>query len=201
MLLAPLSLCSSTFRNNTSDIHLTPHAQTTLDSSSSQWIWANTTNTVDPVGFRYKWLFSGKFLVDAEMITTAFDTIEFYINGVLMTADNVHPCYASRVCASFVINPVFTVFAIQASFNNATSVDIPAVITKILLTFSDNFQQTLVTDTTWLAMQNPPPTFTQTNYQQQLAPGDTAAGRCNEQPAVGQSEHSQHHGLSYHILR
>jgi hypothetical protein len=41
----------------------------------------------------------------AEIITTAFDTMEFYVNGTLMTADNVRPRYASRVCASFALNP------------------------------------------------------------------------------------------------
>ncbi|KAJ7195800.1 hypothetical protein GGX14DRAFT_700664 [Mycena pura] len=166
-LLAPLSLCSPTSGNHASHIHLTPRAQTPLDFSSSpasQWIWADTTNTVDPVGFRYQWLFSGKFLADAEIITTAFDTTEFYVNGALMTADNVRPRYASRACASFAINPVSNVFAILAGFNNATSAKTPAAIAKILLTFTDGSQQTIVTDSSWLAMPNPPATFAQTTF-------------------------------------
>ncbi|KAJ7924022.1 hypothetical protein B0H13DRAFT_1864318 [Mycena leptocephala] len=167
LLLAPLSLCSPTSGNDASHIHLTPRAQTPLDFSSSptsQWIWADTTNTVDPVGFRYQWLSSGKFLADAEIITTAFDTTEFYVNGALMTADNVRPRYASRVCASFALNPVSTVFAILARFNNATSATVPAAIAKILLTFTDGSKQTIVTDSSWLAMPNPPATFAQTTF-------------------------------------
>ncbi|KAJ6458212.1 hypothetical protein C8R45DRAFT_942799 [Mycena sanguinolenta] len=142
----------------------------------------NTNTTEGAFGFRYKLISTTKFLVDAEIITTAFDAMEFYVNGVLMAGDDIRPRYASRICANFAINPVFTLFAIQATFNNQTSADIPAVIATILLTFNDGSQQTLVTDTTWLAMQNPPPTFTSTTFIDSSWPPAIQQGVINSPP-------------------
>ncbi|KAJ7763387.1 hypothetical protein B0H16DRAFT_1414128 [Mycena metata] len=167
LLLVPLSLGSLASRNNASDIHVAARAQAQLDFSSSQWIWTGTPYTLGaPVGLRKVFQSptspSRKALVGGEVIITAFDTLDFYVNGALIGGDDIRPRYASRFCVSLL--PFSNVFAVQAAFTGVTSADQGAVIATILLTYSDGTTQLLSTDTTWVAKQNPDVGFEQPTF-------------------------------------
>ncbi|KAJ7058789.1 hypothetical protein C8F01DRAFT_1302796 [Mycena amicta] len=182
LLLVPLSLCSPASRNNASDTRLTPRAQAQLDFSSSEWIWIGTPYTLGaPVGLRKDFQTPfGKALVAGEIIITAFDTMELYVNGALTGGDNIRPRYASRYCVS--LSPFFNVFAVQAAFTGVTSADQGAMIATILLTYSDGSTQSLVSDTTWAAKQTPDVGFQQPTFNDLNWPKATSMGVINQAP-------------------
>ncbi|KAJ7904918.1 hypothetical protein B0H13DRAFT_741276 [Mycena leptocephala] len=182
LLLVPLSLCSPASRNNANDIHVTARAQAQLGFSSSQWIWTGAPYTLGaPVGLRKDFQTPfGKALVAAEIIITAFDTMELYVNGALTGGDNIRPRYASRYCVS--LAPFFNVFAVQATFTGVTSADQAAMIATILLTYSDGTTQFLFSDTTWVAKQTPDVGFEQPTFNDLSWPAAAKMGVINDAP-------------------
>ncbi|KAJ6557551.1 hypothetical protein B0H19DRAFT_118348 [Mycena capillaripes] len=182
LLLVQLSLCSPASRNNASDIRVTARAQAQLDLSSSQWIWTGTPYTLGaPVGLRKDFQTPfGKALVAGEIIITAFDTMELYVNGALTGGDNIRPRYASRYCVS--LAPFFNVFAVRATFTGVTSADQAAMIATILLTYSDGTTQSLFSDTTWVAKQTPDVGFEQPSFNDLSWPAAAKMGVINEAP-------------------
>jgi hypothetical protein len=115
---------------------------------------------------------AGKSLIVAEIIITAANTFEFYVNGdyVGSGTPNLRGGFAQRFCIDLL--PSLNVFAANAS---ADLIPQGAFIATILLTYSDFTQDTLVSDSSWRVNKGFPLGFEQLSFDDTAWPVATVA--------------------------
>ncbi|KAJ7775539.1 hypothetical protein B0H16DRAFT_1361730 [Mycena metata] len=137
-------------------------AQSVLSFAASDWIWSSTVTASAEVAFRKDFTPPfGKSLIAAEIIITAVDDFNLFVNGDYIGSGSFPGRwgYAQRFCIDLL--PSFNVFAVNATTPNA---GLFGLIATILVTFSDGTADTLVTNSAWLTTDGSPVGFEQLGF-------------------------------------
>ncbi|KAF4564948.1 hypothetical protein EYR40_011120 [Pleurotus pulmonarius] len=123
-----------------------------LSFDNAKWIWSSDhKNGVAPKGvraFRKTINECSKVAVSATVLIIVDDSYTLYVNGEKVGAASSYT--SSQAWTIPNLHPTFNTFAI-----NATNIGGPAgVLATILITYRDGSNQTVVTDSTWKAIQN-----------------------------------------------
>ncbi|KAJ7044267.1 hypothetical protein C8F04DRAFT_1228650 [Mycena alexandri] len=146
LLFAGFSLSSAT-----PDTIAAPDVTSALSFSSSKWIWnsaAATPNAI--VGLRKDFTPPlGKSLIAAEIIITAVNSLDLYVNGNFIGSGT--PPHRGRFAHRFCVDllPSFNVFAVNASTTGSGTGTQAGLLATILVTYQDNTTDTLITDSSW----------------------------------------------------
>ncbi|KAF7363035.1 hypothetical protein MVEN_00655300 [Mycena venus] len=138
-------------------------AQPTLSFAASNWIWKPSSTLA---AFRKDFTPPfGKSLIAAEMIITAITGFNLYVNGDYIGSDSTlgRWGYSQRFCID--LQPSFNVFAVNATTTNAS---VGGVLATILVTYSDGTTDTLVTDSSWRAINGSPAGFEQLAFDDNI---------------------------------
>ncbi|KAJ7641634.1 hypothetical protein FB45DRAFT_360293 [Roridomyces roridus] len=121
----------------------------------------------------------GKSLIAAEIAITAADQMTLFVNGERIgsgTPPN-RGAFVGRFCVDLV--PSFNVFAVS-SHTNAPSGG--GMIGTILLTYSDNTTDTIVSDASWCVQGAPPAGFEQLEFDDTAWSAGTVVGAAGDAP-------------------
>ncbi|KAJ6522513.1 hypothetical protein DFH09DRAFT_1421711, partial [Mycena vulgaris] len=136
-------------------------ATTPLSFAASDWIWTPTTTADAQVGLRKDFTPPlGKALIAAEIIITAVNELQLYVNGHFIGSGTppTRARFAPRYCVHLL--PSCNFFAVNATTPGANG----GLIATIHLTYSDNSTDTIVTDGSWRVRSLPPAGFEQLSF-------------------------------------
>ncbi|KAJ6482222.1 hypothetical protein C8R47DRAFT_1049693 [Mycena vitilis] len=157
-----------------------PAAAPALNFAASHWIWTPTTTAGAIVGLRKDFTPPlGKALIASEMIVTASNRMQLYVNGDFVgsgTPPN-RGAFAGRFCVDLL--PSFNVFAVNALTTAPTG---GAMLTAIRLTYSDNTTDLIVSDASWRVQGSPPTGFEQLSFDDTTWPAGTVVGAAGDAP-------------------
>lgn len=151
-----------------------------LDFSNSKWIWKNHNEQVPPYelgDFRYDFTSPfGKRASSAEIIIAGDNKYTLWVNGNYVgQGDNWEQ--GQEYCVG--LNPERNVFAVEIENEPPTSP--AALISAILVTFTDGTTYTIVSDSTWRA-NNAVPGFQSPGYNDRQWPYAVILGDANSSP-------------------
>ncbi|KAJ7870429.1 hypothetical protein B0H13DRAFT_2669833 [Mycena leptocephala] len=172
LVYALLSLAAPLF----SSIAVVSAASPTLNFGSSKSIWVPTTNASAAVAFRKDFTPPmGKSPVAAEIIISAVETMNLYVNGDYIGSGSTprRSGFAQRFCVDLL--PSLNVFAVNASTAPANLIH-GALVATILVTYSDGTADTLVTDSSWLLAHGSPAGFEQPSFNDTTWAAATVVG-------------------------
>ncbi|KAJ7162426.1 hypothetical protein C8R46DRAFT_904047 [Mycena filopes] len=122
-----------------------------LSFASSKWIWNSATATANAVvGLRKDFTPPvGKSLIAAEIIITAVNSLDLYVNGNHIGSGT--PPHRGRFAHRFCVDllPSFNVFAVNASTTASGTGVNAGLLATILVTYQDGTTDTLRTDSSW----------------------------------------------------
>ncbi|KAJ7464164.1 hypothetical protein FB451DRAFT_1562024 [Mycena latifolia] len=156
LLAASLSFCSS------ADVVLDSRATSPLNFAASKWIWTPKTTANAFVGLRKDFTPPlGKSLIAAEVIITASNALNLYVNGEYIGAGTPpnRGRFAERYCIDLL--PSYNVFAVNASTTAASD---GGILATILVTYSDGTTDTIVSDGSWRVHSGLPAGFEQLSF-------------------------------------
>ncbi|KAJ7142030.1 hypothetical protein C8R43DRAFT_1071285 [Mycena crocata] len=159
---------------------LTSAATSALSFASSKWIWTPTDTPNAFVALRKDFTPPlGKSLIAAEIITTADNAMQLFVNGDFIGSGTpIHRArFANRYCVDLL--PSLNVFAVNAS---TTATSGGGVIATILLTYSDGTKDTILSDSSWRVSKGLPAGFTQLSFDDTAWPVASVAGVYGAQP-------------------
>jgi hypothetical protein len=117
----------------------------------------------------------GKSPVAAEIIISAVETMNLYVNGDYIGSGSTprRSGFAQRFCVDLL--PSLNVFAVNASTAPANLIH-GALVATILVTYSDGTADTLVTDSSWLLAHGSPAGFEQPSFNDTTWAAATVVG-------------------------
>ncbi|KAJ6522532.1 hypothetical protein DFH09DRAFT_1421739 [Mycena vulgaris] len=136
-------------------------ATTPLSFAAADWIWTPTTTADAHVGLRKDFTPPlGKALIAAEIIITAVNELQLYVNGDFIVSGTppTRARFSPRYCVDLL--PSSNVFAVNATTPGANG----GLIATIHLTYSDNSTDTIVTNGSWRVRSLPPAGFGQLSF-------------------------------------
>ncbi|KAJ7739246.1 hypothetical protein DFH07DRAFT_752251 [Mycena maculata] len=153
-------------------------ATSALSFAASNWIWTSTVTTGGIVALRKDFTPPlGKALIAAEIIITADDSMGFFVNGEYIGSGTppARTRFVNRYCVD--LDPSFNVFAVNASAGSAGG-----MLATILITYSDNTTDTLVSDSSWRVHSGLPAGFEQLSFDDTAWPVATSLGAYGAAP-------------------
>jgi hypothetical protein len=163
---------------HTGRIAIDERATAPLSLAASDWIWLPTTAASSAALRKDFTPPLGKALIAAEIIITASaNPTDFFVNGEYIGSTILpnHIQFAQRFCVDLL--PSFNVFAA-----NATSNGHGGLLATILLTYSDDTTDTLVSDSSWLVHAGSPAGFEQLSFDDTAWAPATVAGKYGAAP-------------------
>ncbi|KAF8208158.1 hypothetical protein K438DRAFT_1961673 [Mycena galopus ATCC 62051] len=162
LLSAGLALSSAISEDGATGLSVARATSDTLDFTTSDWIWTPTTTINALVGLRKDFTPpTGKALIAADIIISADNNLEFFVNGELVVSGLWLNDWrrATRLCVDLL--PSFNVFAANAS---RTISGEGGLIAAMLVTYSDNTTDIIVTDPSWRVHTGLPDGFQDTSF-------------------------------------
>ncbi|KAJ7501930.1 hypothetical protein B0H11DRAFT_1991620 [Mycena galericulata] len=135
-------------------------ATAALSFTASDWIWTPKVTTGALVSLRKDFTPPlGKSLIAAEIIITADDEMDLFVNGEYIGSGTppARTRFTNRYCVDLL--PSFNVFAV-----NATSGSAGGMLATILVTYSDDTTDILVSDSSWRVTNGVPVGFEQLSF-------------------------------------
>ncbi|KAJ7789428.1 hypothetical protein B0H14DRAFT_3162077 [Mycena olivaceomarginata] len=165
LLFVPFS--SAAENNATNSGSLAPAVTSPMTFASSKWIWTATTTANAFVAFRKDFTPPlGKALIAAEILITAENSFNLYVNGDNVGSGHSRVSFSHRFCVDLL--PSYNVFAV-----NASTASVGGLLATILLTYTDSTTDTLVSDGTWRANKGLPAGFEQLSFDDTAWPAAT----------------------------